>query len=678
MRINKNWLLNILNISVDIEKLAIDMTNIGFETKVVNKNVIDFNIPPNRGDCISVFGILRELSALYNKEIDFGYNFNYNFEGNENSNFIKIENCLDCSSYLGRLIKNINNSKKIPSYITSLLIDSGINSVSSVVDLSNYVMLEFGFPFHIFDNSKIYDYLFIRSSHVGENLLLNNDNSINFSPKTLIISDSVGPLSLAGIIGGKRSFVNIKTKDVFVECAVFNKNKIRFNSRKYKINTESSYRFERLNFNINLQKVAFNRLISLIEKHLCGTSSSCFYKLIYKNNFENVIFLYKIKLKNILGFNIDDHFINDIFFRLKFNFEIIDLGWKVFIPNFRHDLKIDVDLIEEVIRFYGIDKINLKSFLVRNVVCSKIKNKQSLSRLYNYFINIEFNEVITYSFIPLKLNNLFIESKLSLNLINPLSSSMSTMRCSLFPGLLNTLYYNKLYGFDRCRFFEIGFKFFFDTNSKVLSQKKILSGVCTGNLYSEQWGLKKKKIDFFDIKNYLEFLYLLFDKKIKIKFLPIKKSYLEYGESAAINVNGINVGFFGSLNLNTLNNFDLHDPVFVFEADLDFFKRDNQRIRFKKIIKFPVVRRDLSFLVDINVNVYDIINFIFNKYSDFIIDIFVFDVYKSNKISLNNKSISLGLFLQNSKGTFTDDELIVKMKMIIDILIFKFNIILRN
>lgn len=640
---------------------------------LLNDKIITIELTPNRGDCLSAFGLARELAALNKTSLK---NLDIVFTNNADFTFsVQVEAKDFCPHYVGCVIKNINTSAKTPLWMTEKLRRSGLRSINPVVDVTNYVMLELGQPLHAFDLTKIDSSIVVRLAKNGEELTLLDGKKVQLDVNTLVIADKSKLLALAGIMGGNDSAVDSTTKDIFLESAYFAFEKMRGLARRFGLQTDSSYRFER-GVDYQLQIKAIQRTVSLLST-IVGGELGALIEIKYEKSLpvEKQIKLNLLKLAKLLGENIESSVITDIFTRLGFkinSFADENNICEITVPSFRFDINIEEDLIEEIARVYGYDKI-----LPREIF-SKLESKQlQLNQLTNLqthareiLVNAGFYEAITFSFIDPKLQNIFNPDIEPLSLANPISPELSVMRTSLLPGLIKAVAYNVSHKMQRVRLFEIGLCFI------DRDQIPFLAAIATGDVLPLQWEQQKKSVDYFSLKNDLLNLLKNFGSLNEFVFKAEEHPALHPKRSARIYWQKIPLGWIGELHPFVKKDLDLNIPICVFELNLSLLKSEKKSI-FNVFSKFPTVERDLSIVIDKKVHWDDIRDKILLSVDNILQNIQIFDIFTSSEMDVNQKSIALHLIFQHLSRTLVEDEVERAMQSIISVLQSDFNAKLR-
>lgn len=703
MKVSELWLRSLIDPPHSIEKIAEQLTAAGIEVDSIEKcttqgaeqnaaststsiptqastqtTVLTLKTPANRGDCLSMEGIAREVSALYNLPY---HPVHFNLPVPKIVDFfpVHVESYPACPRYLGRIIQNINPNATTPSWMQSYLELAGIRSISPVVDVTNYVMLEMGQPLHAFDLFELDEEVVVRYARLGEKITTLDNTEISLREDTLIIADRHQPQAIAGIIGGLSSGVTEKTNNIFLECAYFDPKSIRFSARQYGLRTDSSIRFER-GVDPNLQMRALERATSLLEKIVGGNVGP----IIEKADPEALpisptILLRRDRIEKLLGISIKDQEIKDILKRLEFSFISNENGFEVTVPSFRVDINLEEDLIEELIRVYGYQNIpasipqaKFNFSVIPEAILPQSRIKQTL-------VNRGYFEAITYSFVSPDLIKLITNEAEPLILSNPISREMSAMRNSLWPGLIEVLLHNVRRQQERVRLFEAA-TCFFKLEDGNWQERKMLSGLCFGPIYKEQWGIQKRNVDFFDVKADVEALLSM--TRLKSEFRPSLHPAVHPGQSADIFLEGDNLGWIAVLNPALSKSLDLPTQgnllgLVGFEINLDLLQR---RLvpKFQEFSKFPSIRRDIAIVVDKEVLVENIKSAIVKEAGPLLREVIIFDVYQGKGIEPTSKSIALGLILQHPSRTLVEAEVNEVFDRVVKCLKQEFKAILRE
>ncbi|AFZ83606.1 phenylalanyl-tRNA synthetase beta chain [Candidatus Kinetoplastibacterium blastocrithidii TCC012E] len=644
-------------------------------------NIFTIKLTPNRADCLSILGLAREVSAITDTSINIP---KYKSISESIKDFLPIDISSNglCGHYSGRVIRNVDASLDTPIWIRSRLENSGQKSISVLVDISNYLMLEFGIPSHIYDLDSINGSLSIRWSRNGESISLIDGKNLVFDEKIGVVSDNNGPICLAGIMGGKRTSVDIDTKNIFVESAFWFPDAILGKSRLYKINSESAYRFERgVDYSRSLDFI--NTLTSLIVE-ICGGVIGPVSKSVRELPNRNPVKMRLSRCKMVLGIYITINDISIIFTKLGFSFKESNEVFIVDPPAYRFDISIEEDLIEEVARMYGYDNIPVSPPLTSIKILPVSESKLDRHYFSHLMADRGYQEVINYSFVDPEWERIYYNNLNPIKILNPISSNLSVMRSGLIAGLVNNIIHNANRQLIRARVFEIGRVFIrdssiIDSNDDVagIRQSVFMAGAAWGSVFEEQWGLKKRLVDFYDVKSDVESL--LGDNSLNIEFKKSFHSALHPGRTASLVLSDNSIaGWIGELSPKITFEAGLSAPPIVFEIDLRYLI--NRSIPyFKEYSRQPVVTRDLSIWLDCSIefqSIKDIINILIKSDDNISIvkDFIIFDVWNDiNDPVKKQKSIAMRFYMQDTK-TLDEERVSLCMSLILDKLIQVFNV----
>ena len=619
----------------------------------LSDKVIDIDLTPNRGDCLSIRGIAREVATL-NLTPFCELNFPYANPTIPDVFPVKIYDERSCSRYASRIIRNIDISLSTPFWIQNKLRLSGIRSVDLVVDITNYVMLELGQPMHAFDLSKLEGGIVVRMAIENESLKLLDGSDIIMTADTLVIADQSKVIAMAGIMGGAESAMSAKTRDIFLESACFDPVAISGRSRLYGKHTDSSHRFER-GVDIKLQEIAIERATSLLLETSKGDVGPVSVTESKKNKIHEAdIILRKKRLEQQLGLSIRSEKVEDILKRLGLTItNILDIGWSCCPPSWRFDLSIEADLIEEIARIYGYENLPISIPSTQLPIQGFPESKRELKYLRSQLIARGYSEAITYSFVDPSVQSNLMPNSDSVSLINPISEDMSVMRTTLLSGLLPAVRHNLNRQQDRVRIFETGL--IFTLNGTDLKQESMIAGAITGPRMPDNLHSKREPIDFFDLKGDVQSLLQLNGCSDHYELIKDSKHYLHPGQCARIERNSEIIGWLGQIHPVVQKNLGLIQPVFVFELKLQSILED-EISQFIGMSKFPEIRRDLAFVVNMDISAGDLCRTAYNNAGKILIDTKIFDVYEGEGIEINSKSIALGLTFRDSSRTLEDNE----------------------
>ena len=622
---------------------------------------IDVDLTPNRSDCLGIAGIAREVGVLTGCDLT-QWPAETVVEQSTKQLTINVETPVDCPRYVGRVIENINMNATTPVWMQEKLRRSGVRSLGPVVDVTNYVMLELGQPMHAFDLDKLSGGITVRTAQANEKLILLDGQEVNVLENTLVIADDSSALALAGIMGGEASSVTNQTKHVFLEAAHFNPLVIAGRARAYGLHTDSSHRFER-GVDPELPRVAIKRATALLLS-IVGGEAGPITENVSESDLPKTesITLRSDRIKRVLGIDIEPVQVEDQLTRLGLTVVPTENNsWQVDVPSFRFDLSIEVDLIEELGRLYGYDK--LPETRPQGTVLTANISEHTLAthRLQSLLVDRGYQEAITYSFVDPEIQkHLAIDGEQSITLANPISTDLSVMRTSLWPGLIQALVHNLNRQHDRVRLFEVG-RIFTGTSDNV-EQHRYIGGVLCGSRYAEQWSEKQRPVDFFDAKADVEAL-LDLGNEDNIHFVAETHSALHPGQSARIYKNDVAVGWIGALHPRLNKPLDIDCRVYVFELALSAVLTAKVP-SFSPVSRFPALRRDLALVVNDNVTIGEIEHCLNGIESDILKSIQLFDVYIGAGVEQGKKSIAIAFQLQHSERTLTDEDVDVLMSTI--------------
>ena len=640
-------------------------------------NIVELDLTPNRGDCLSIAGVARELGVLNNCEVTEPQWAPYK-QTIDDAFKVEIEAEEACSHYTGRVIKGVNTKAQTPLWMLERLRRGGIRGLGPVVDITNYVMLELGQPMHAFDLQKLDGKITVRFSSDKEKVLLLDGNEIELQQETLVIADDSQVLAIAGIMGGKNSAVDDTTTDIFLESAFFEPIAIAGKARSYGLHTDSSHRFER-GVDTQLQVHAIERATELIRE-ICGGEVGPVVECETAAHSEEIvpIELRAERIQRVLGIDIAHDDVTEIFQRLGMETKVYPESWLIKAPTFRFDIQIEADLLEEVVRVYGYNNIPRTRPSYHAIVQGQAEAKNNLTTLKKCLVNRGYFEAISYSFVDPSWQKIIDPQTETIALANPLSSEMSVMRTTLWPGLLNALKHNINRQQHRVRLFETGLRFIPGGDASgvnAIAQEAMFAGVVCGDVHAEQWSDKSRKVDFYDIKSDLETLFS-FSSENTI-FESAEHPALHPGQSACIKQNGEVVGWLGALHPEVQKSLDIEPRVYVFEIKQSAIAENNIPA-FSAISRFPEVRRDLAILVDEKIPVAEILSAINKSSSDLVKETQLFDIYQGKGVEEGRKSVAFGLILQEFSRTLTDNEVDNEIENIVSTLNQQFAATLRE
>jgi phenylalanyl-tRNA synthetase beta chain len=635
----------------------------------------ELGLTPNRGDCLSVRGIAREAAAINRCGIK-GPDMPAVQAQSEERFLIAVEAPAACPRYLGRVVRDVDPAARTPMWMQERLRRSGLRSISAVVDVTNYVLLELGQPLHAFDLERLQGGIRVRTAKARERLRLLDGQEIGLDQDTLVIADHKAPVALAGIMGGKASAVSDTTRHLFLESAFFSPSALAGRARRYGLHTDSSHRFER-GVDPALARLAMERATALLVSIAGGRPGP----IIEQSSAEHLpmpkaIHLRAARLQRLIGSEVPRAEVGDVLRRLGMDVAELPDGWQVTPPGFRFDVAIEADLIEEVARLRGYDRLPVSRPAVRLALPRRTAGRVDAELLRRRLIERGYQEAITYSFVDPKLQALLDPHQTPLALANPISADMAVMRTSLWPGLMQALLYNLNRQQERIRLFEIGTRF--RTDGKRLREERVAAGITVGYNEPEQWGSAKRPVDFYDVKADVESLLALGGGTYEVSPEPEPHPALHPGQAARITGDrGQAVGVLGGLHPQIGKTLDISALPVLFELVLEEI-REAPPPRFRELSKFPAIRRDLALVVDEDVASAALCREITRSAGELLRELQLFDVYKGKGIDSGKKSIALGLTLQNSSRTLTDGDVESLIERVLTELREKFGATLRD
>ncbi|AST68995.1 phenylalanine--tRNA ligase subunit beta [Kosakonia cowanii] len=643
----------------------------------LDDNTIEISVTPNRADCLGIIGVARDVAVLNKSPLNEPEIAPVAATINDTLPIV-VEAQEACPRYLGRLVKGINVSAPTPLWMKEKLRRCGIRSIDAVVDVTNYVLLELGQPMHAFDSDRLEGGIVVRMAKEGETLVLLDGNEAKLSTDTLVIADQKNALAMGGIFGGEHSGVNSETKNVLLECAFFNPLSITGRARRHGLHTDASHRYER-GVDPKLQYKAMERATRLLLD-ICGGEAGPVIDVTNEASLPKraTIRLRRSKLDCLIGHHIADEQVSDILTRLGCEVTAGQDEWLAVAPSWRFDMEIEEDLVEEVARVYGYNNIPDEPVQAGLIMGEHREANLSLKRVKTMLNDKGYQEVITYSFVDPKLQQLIHPGEEALVLPSPISSEMSVMRLSLWTGLLGTIVYNQNRQQSRVRIFETGLRFVPDTQANLgIRQDVMLAGAICGNRYEEHWDLAKNSVDFFDLKGDLESVLELTGKTDAIEFRAETNPALHPGQSAAIYLKDKRIGFIGVVHPELERKLDLNGRTLVFELEWNALA-DRAVPQAQEISRFPANRRDIAVVVNENVPAADVLAECKKVGANQVVGVNLFDVYRGKGVVEGSKSLAISLILQDTGRTLEEEEIAATVARCVEALKERFQASLRD
>lgn len=636
---------------------------------------IEIGLTPNRGDCLSLAGLAREVGAMYDVAVS-PVVVDAVAPVHDEVRLVEVLAPNACPRYLGRVVRNVDLSKPTPLWMLERLRRSDIRSIDAAVDITNYVMLELGQPMHAFDLAEINGGIRVRMAEEGEKLVLLDGQEVSLRADTLVIADHSRALAIAGVMGGEHSGVSDKTRDLFLESAFFDTIAVAGKARSYGLHTDSSHRFER-GVDSQLARKAMERATALLLD-IVGGEAGPIIEVASEADLPRVapITLRAERISQMLGMDMDGAEVERLLTALGLGVSAQGVGqWQVSVPSHRFDISLEVDLIEELGRLYGYNRLPVRYPQARLAPQARAEARAELPALRRLLVARGYQEAITYSFIDPKLFELFAPGVEPLQLANPISADMAAMRSSLWPGLVKALQHNLNRQQARVRLFESGLRFVGQLEG--LQQEAMLAGVITGSRMPEGWANSREGVDFYDLKADVEALLGYAGAADAFSFVPGEHPALHPGQAARIEREGRLVGFIGALHPELTRTLGLDQPIFLFELVLAEVAAGRMPV-FSELSRFPEVRRDLALLVDREQPAEAVLAAIREAAGEWLTDLKLFDVYQGKGIDPLRKSLAVGLTWQHPSRTLNDDEVSATTQDILTSLEQRFNATLRK
>ncbi|MBI2383032.1 MAG: phenylalanine--tRNA ligase subunit beta [Gammaproteobacteria bacterium] len=608
--------------------------------------VLALEITPNRGDCLSVQGLAREIAALYDRPLKKPAVAPAAVAATESVK-VEIEKLEDCPNYAGRVVAGIDPQARTPDWMREKLRRSGVRCIHPVVDVTNYAMLELGQPMHAFDLANLAGAVRVRRAAKGEKLTLLNQQLVELNAGELLIADDRGPLALAGVMGGANSEVSERTTAVFLESACFAPAAVAGTGRRHKLHSDAIYRFER-GVDPAIQREGLERATQLILD-ICGGKAGPVTHAGRAQPPAATVNLRHERLNALLGHAIGADEVERLLPRLGIGVQRAGQGaWTATVPSHRYDISIEPDLIEEVARLYGYDRIPAKPYAAELVPATQREGERSAARVKDFLAARGYQEAVTYSFVEPKLQERLAPGAPSIRLDNPIADTMSAMRTTLWAGLIPAWLYNAQRQQRRVRLFELG-ACYEDRPGGIVETMR-LGGLVAGEALPEQWGGAARPADFFDVKGDLEALV-----GAKLSCRKAEHPALHPGRSAEVRIGDSAVGWLGALHPSLVRALDLPAAPLLCELDWAAVRAAGVP-RAQPVSEFPSSRRDLALVLREEVEAGAVLAVARRAAGAHLREVRLFDVYRGAGLPNGCKSIALGLIFQDYSRTLTDEE----------------------
>ncbi|NOT19514.1 MAG: phenylalanine--tRNA ligase subunit beta [Sideroxydans sp.] len=613
----------------------------------LDDHLITLKLTPNRCDCLSLNGIAREVAALTGTAMASLPAITFNEAGTQ-AKKIKITAASACPRYNGRVISGVNAQAQTPAWMVKRLERCGLHSISALVDVTNYVLLELGQPLHAFDLSKLNGDIEVRFARAGEKLKLLNEQMVDLQDDMLVIADANAPVALAGVMGGADSAVGDATTDIFLESAFFAPSVIAGKSRRLGFSSDAAYRYER-GVDFSAAGYALARATQLILD-ICGGQAGAVTAVQGELPVRHPVKLRASRVLRVLGIALPTDQIAQILLRLGMSFVQQGEAFLVTPPSYRFDIEIEEDLIEEIARVYGYENIQPAPIQARMSILPRKESQRPLAKLMHAMAARDYQETINYAFVDAAWERDLCGNSSPITLKNPIASQMSVMRSSLLGGLIESLRTNLARKQMRVRLFEVGGCF--SKVGNVYLQQERLAGIAYGGAQSEQWGVPAHHVDFYDVKGDVEALF----SPLSLSFKAVMHTASHPGKSAKILLDGKEIGWIGELHPQLQQQYDLPNPPVWFEVDVSALTSTSLP-KVSAISRVPLVRRDIAVLADESVLVSTLLSAMYEVKAPYVKDIELFDLYRGKGVEQGKKSLAFRVLLQDTQKTLAESDI---------------------
>jgi phenylalanyl-tRNA synthetase beta chain len=633
----------------------------------LNDYAFTLKLTPNRADCLSILGIARDVTAITGASLTLPV-FNTTAAESAKTQVVSIAAKQACPAYYGRVIESINAQAKTPDWMTRNLERSGVRSISAIVDITNYVLLELGQPMHAFDLATLNGAINVRFASENEQIKLLNNTEVKLASDDLVIADNSGVIALAGIMGGEPTSVTDATTAIFLESAFFTPDTIAGKARRLGLSTDSSYRFER-GVDFGHTKLALERATDLVLQ-ICGGKAGEITEVVNHLPERVSVTLRYTRLCSVLGITIPKQTVGILLTQLGFKFTENEDIFVIKAPSYRFDIAREEDLIEEIARLHGYDKIPAITPTASLNMLNASESALSTVWLYDVLQAQGYQEIITYSFVDESWERDLLGNTNPIKLKNPIASNLSVMRSGLWGGLLDTLTYNINRKQERAMLFEVGSSY--HQTSQGFNEQARVAGLFYGAFQPEQWGAVTKDVDFYDIKATVEQL-----TQGNAEYRAETHAALHPGQSARIYLGGNPIGWLGKLHPKWQQHYSLAKSCFLFELEISPLLQ-KPVASYLEVPKTLAIRRDLAIIVDVIIPVQEIINAVTNANIPHVTQVQLFDIYQGKGIPENKKSLALSVLMQDTHKTLVDIEAEAAMAQLLKLLENQFGASLRN
>jgi phenylalanyl-tRNA synthetase beta chain len=641
----------------------------------LDDSVITLKLTPNRADCLSLAGLAREVSALTGAKLNLP-EVSVVKPTHDGQRAVQLDAPDACPRYCGRIVRQVNTNSPTPEWMRRRIERSGIRSISALVDVTNYVMLELGQPLHAFDDACLSGAIHVRYPTANEQLLLLNEQTVLPSATTALIADDVKALAMAGVMGGEHSGIDETTTDLFLESAFFTPVSIAGKARSFGFSSDASHRYER-GVDFELQRPALERATQLILQ-ICGGQPGPVIEAVSLQHLpqRQAVSLSTSRAVKVLGISLDANRIESILTGLGLTVSRVGDDFSVLPPSFRFDIEIEEDLIEELARIIGYDNIPSVPPVARVAMMPVTESRRTPMQVRRVVAASEYHEVVNYSFIAATEEADFTANPEPIILANPIAAQMSVMRSSLIAGLVGVLVTNRKRQQDRVRVFELGRCFVRDADEMPVPgfrQPMRLAGLAAGTAHPEQWGADSRLVDFFDVKSDVEALF----SPASVRFEKVAHPALHPGRSAAVIHDGQVVGHLGELHPRLVQKYELGTPPVVFELDLDPLLQ-KPFPAYTEVSRFPAAVRDLALVVPQSQPVQGLLDGLRRCAPAVVRQIELFDVYQGKGLDVESKSLAFRIVMQDTQRTLEDAEVDAVVASLLTVATRDFSATLRS
>jgi phenylalanyl-tRNA synthetase beta chain len=633
----------------------------------LDDTVFTLKLTPNRADCLSLLGVAREVAAITGAPLKLP-EIAPVAPQNEARHAVKISAADGCGRFTGRVIRNVDAAAPVPEWMKQRLARAGQRSISALVDVTNYVMLELGRPLHVYDLDKLSGGIDVRFGRQGEKLKLLNEQTVEVDEEVLCITDGSGPIGLAGIMGGDSTKAETGSRNIYLESAFFFPDAVAGRTRRYNFTSDAAHRFERgVDFDNNVAGI--ERATELILA-ICGGEPGPTVDEVARLPERKPVQVRSARAARILGIEVSDAEIAAIFSRLGLRSVKTAAGFEVTPPSYRFDIALEEDLIEEIARIHGYERIPASQPRARAAMSPQRERARTLLRVKEAIAARDYQEVVNFSFVEVDWERDFCGNDAPVRLLNPISSQLSVMRSGLAGSLVANVRYNLNRKQARVRAFELGRVFRADASVAEgpltvagIAQPLKLGGIAYGPAYPEQWGRAERAVDFFDVKGDVESLLA----PAKLRFERAAHPALHPGRSAQVLLDAAPIGWLGELHPRWQRKYELPQAPLLFELELDALLAAPMPA-YREVSKFPPVIRDLALVVDEAVPAQALLELMHAARPAVVQDLWLFDLYRGKGVDSGKKSLAFRVVMQDTSKTLTDVETEAALAQLLQVL----------